>query len=51
MIFPTSTSIMGYVAAGGVDYGKYLKRIFPFFVLVFCAGCVALLVASLIGYQ
>jgi uncharacterized ion transporter superfamily protein YfcC len=51
MIFPTSTSIMGYVAAGGVDYGKYLKNIFPFFLLVFFLGCAALLVASAIGYQ
>lgn len=50
MIVPTSASLMGVLAVARIDWGKWLKWVFKFQLLLFGLGSVAMIVAVLIGF-
>lgn len=49
-ILPMSSSLMGYLVVSKIPYEKWLKFMFPLFLLWTLAGCIFMIGAVMIGY-
>lgn len=49
-VLPTSSALMGYLVVSKIPYEKWLKFMFPLFLLWTLAGCFFMLGAVVIGY-
>lgn len=47
---PTATTLMAVVGIGGISYGKYIKRMWPLFILQMGFVCIALAILQSIGW-
>lgn len=50
LIVPTSASLMGVLAVARIDWGKWIKWVIKFQLLLFGLGSLAMIVAVLIGF-
>ena len=51
MIVPTSYVLMGILGMAGVPYDRWFRFVWPLALQLLIAGCIALFIAVLIGYQ
>ncbi|MCI8453074.1 MAG: YfcC family protein [Lachnospiraceae bacterium] len=47
---PTATTLMAVLGIGGISYGKYIRRMWPLFILQAVFACIALSILQSIGW-
>ena len=50
LLLPTTSSLLGTLAVAKVPYGRWVKFMFPLFLIWTVLGCVMMIGARLIGY-
>ena len=50
LLLPTTSSLLGTLAVSRVPYGRWVKFMFPLFLLWTVLGCVIMVLAAVIGY-
>ena len=50
LLLPTTSSLLGTLAVSRVPYGRWVKFMFPLFLLWTVLGCVVMVLAAVIGY-
>ena len=50
LLLPTTSSLLGTLAVSKVPYGRWVKFMFPLFLLWTVLGCVIMVLAAVIGY-